>query len=155
MCEEIVKDVLLNYSTNPENAFQNLKVKLKGDLISKKEIWIIRRIAYELRNKFFNEKVKDITSINDLKKRYDKFKKQIDLDDLYLESEKIIDSAINSNDYNKFLRYYDNKNMFSQYKKEMKLKNNLKYEEVVFEYLNNHKEKLQELRDKYFPSIKF
>ena len=154
MCEEIVKIVLFEYSVNPEEAFNNLKTQLKKELISTKEIWIIRKIAFELRDKFFNKKVKDITSINELKLRYNEFNDQIDIYEMYSENEKIIDDAINSNDYNKYLRYFDNKGMFSKFQKIMELRDNLNYEEVVFEYLKTHKEKIEDLRKKYFPNIK-
>ena len=151
---KIVKSVLSEYSLNPDTAFSNLKTQLKSELISTKEIWIIRKIAYELREKFFNKKVKDITSFDELKLRYNEFKNKINLDEMYLENEKIINNAINSNNYNEYLRYYDNKGMFSKFKNVMELDGNLNYEEIVFEYLKNHTEKLVELRKKFFPNIK-
>lgn len=152
--EEIITGVIAKFSRDKENAFANLKSALKTDFISKKEQWIIRKIAFRLREIFFTGKIKKLKDFSELKTEYTSFSSSIDLDALHASYEAEIQRVIDADDYNTFLRYYDNKGIFTMFLPQLKLENKMPYKEAVFTYLSEHKDVLTRLRNKYFPGIR-
>ena len=144
---------LTKYSTDPVNAFGNLKSALKNDFIKQKEQWIIRKIGFKLRDTFYNRKIKKLKSFDELKNEYEKFQENIDLDFLYQKYMEQIEAVINEDSYNIFLRYYDNKGIFTKFLPQLRLKGEVPYKNVVFEYLKEHSEVLEILRNRYFSKI--
>ena len=151
--EEIITGVIATFSRDKENAFANLKSALKNDFISKKEQWIIRKIAYRLRETFFTGKIKRLKDFPELKVEYTSFSSSVDLDALHASYEAEIQQVIDADDYNTLLRYYDNKGIFTMFLPQLKLENKMPYKEAVFTYLSEHKDVLTGLRSKYFPGI--
>lgn len=151
--EEIITGVIATFSRDKENAFANLKSALKNDFISKKEQWIIRKIAFRLRETFFTGKIKRLKDFPELKVEYTSFSSSVDLDALHASYEAEIQQVIDADDYNTLLRYYDNKGIFTMFLPQLKLKNKMPYKEAVFTYLSEHKDVLTGLRSKYFPGI--
>lgn len=151
--EEIITGVIAKFSRDKENAFANLKSALKNDFISKKEQWIIRKIAFRLRETFFTGKIKKLKDFPELKAEYTSFSSSVDLDALHASYEAEIQRVIDTDDYNTFLRYYDNKGIFTMFLPQLKLENKMPYKEAVFAYLSEHKDVLTVLRNKYFPGI--
>lgn len=151
--EEIITGVIATFSRDKENAFANLKSALKNDFISKKEQWIIRKIAFRLRETFFTGKIKRLKDFPELKVEYTSFSSSIDLDALHASYEAEIQQVIDADDYNTLLRYYDNKGIFTMFLPQLKLENKMPYKEAVFTYLSEHKDVLTGLRSKYFPGI--
>lgn len=151
--EEIITGVIATFSRDKENAFANLKSALKNDFISKKEQWIIRKIAFRLRETFFTRKIKRLKDFPELKVEYTSFSSSVDLDALHASYEAEIQRVIDADDYNTLLRYYDNKGIFTMFLPQLKLENKMPYKEAVFTYLSEHKDVLTGLRSKYFPGI--
>lgn len=151
--EEIITGVIATFSRDKENAFANLKSALKNDFISKKEQWIIRKIAFRLRETFFTGKIKRLKDFPELKVEYTSFSSSVDLDALHASYEAEIQQVIDADDYNTLLRYYDNKGVFTMFLPQLKLENKMPYKEAVFTYLSEHKDVLTGLRSKYFPGI--
>lgn len=151
--EEIITGVIAAFSRDKENAFANLKSALKNDFISKKEQWIIRKIAFRLRETFFTGKIKRLKDFPELKVEYTSFSSSVDLDALHTSYEAEIQRVIDADDYNTLLRYYDNKGIFTIFLPQLKLENKMPYKEAVFTYLSEHKDVLTGLRSKYFPGI--
>lgn len=151
--EEIITGVIATFSRDKENAFANLKSALKNDFISKKEQWIIRKIAFRLRETFFTGKIKRLKDFPELKVEYTSFSNSVDLDALHASYEAEIQQVIDADDYNTLLRYYDNKGIFTMFLPQLKLENKMPYKEAVFTYLSEHKDVLTGLRSKYFPGI--
>lgn len=151
--EEIITGVIATFSRDKENAFANLKSALKNDFISKKEQWIIRKIAFRLRETFFTGKIKGLKDFPELKVEYTSFSSSVDLDALHASYEAEIQRVIDADDYNTLLRYYDNKGIFTMFLPQLKLENKMPYKEAVFTYLSEHKDVLTGLRSKYFPGI--
>ena len=151
--EEIITGVIAAFSRDKENAFANLKSALKNDFISKKEQWIIRKIAFRLRETFFTGKIKRLKDFPELKVEYTSFSSSVDLDALHASYEAEIQRVIDADDYNTLLRYYDNKGIFTMFLPQLKLENKMPYKEAVFTYLSEHKDALTGLRSKYFPGI--
>lgn len=151
--EEIITGVIATFSRDKENAFANLKSALKNDFISKKEQWIIRKIAFRLRETFFTGKIKRLKDFPELKVEYTSFSSSVDLHALHASYEAEIQQVIDADDYNTLLRYYDNKGIFTMFLPQLKLENKMPYKEAVFTYLSEHKDVLTGLRSKYFPSI--
>lgn len=75
--EEIITGVIATFSRDKENAFANLKSALKNDFISKKEQWIIRKIAFRLRETFFTGKIKRLKDFPELKVEYTSFSSSV------------------------------------------------------------------------------
>lgn len=153
MSAKIVKGVISEFSLDKDNAFQNLCEAAKNDLISKKEQWIIRKIAFELRNTLFNKGVNCLNNICELKSMYQEYNESINIDELYSIFEQEIQNVIDTGDYDKILRYYDNKGMFTEFLPILKLNGKIRYEEAVFMYLRKNKAIVNELRSNYFPKI--
>lgn len=151
--EEIITGVIATFSRDKENAFANFKSALKNDFISKKEQWIIRKIAFRLRETFFTGKIKRLKDFPELKVEYTSFSSSVDLDALHASYEAEIQRVIDADDYNTLLRYYDNKGIFTMFLPQLKLENKMPYKEAVFTYLSEHKDVLTGLRSKYFPGI--
>ena len=151
--EEIITGVIATFSRDKENAFANLKSALKNDFISKKEQWIIRKIAFRLRETFFTGKIMRLKDFPELKVEYTSFSSSVDLDDLHASYEAEVQRVIDADDYNTLLRYYDNKGIFTMFLPQLKLENKMPYKEAVFTYLSEHKDVLTGLRSKYFPGI--
>lgn len=151
--KEIITGVIATFSRDKENAFANLKSALKNDFISKKEQWIIRKIAFRLRETFFTGKIKRLKDFPELKVEYTSFSSSVDLDALHASYEAEIQRVIDADDYNTLLRYYDNKGIFTMFLPQLKLENKMPYKEAVFTYLSEHKDVLTGLRSKYFPGI--
>ena len=151
--EDIITGVIATFSRDKENAFANLKSALKNDFISKKEQWIIRKIAFRLRETFFTGKIKRLKDFPELKVEYTSFSSSVDLDALHASYEAEIQRVIDADDYNTLLRYYDNKGIFTMFLPQLKLENKMPYKEAVFTYLSEHKDVLTGLRSKYFPGI--
>lgn len=151
--EEIITGVIATFSRDKENAFANLKSALKNDFISKKEQWIIRKIAFRLRETFFTGKIKGLKDFPELKVEYTSFSSSVDLDALHASYEAEIQRVIDADDYNTLLRYYDNKGIFTMFLPQLKLENKMPYKDAVFTYLSEHKDVLTGLRSKYFPGI--
>ena len=151
--EEIITGVIATFSRDKENAFANLKSALKNDFISKKEQWIIRKIAFRLRETFFTGKIKRLKDFPELKVEYTSFSSSVDLHALHASYEAEIQQVIDADDYNTLLRYYNNKGIFTMFLPQLKLENKMPYKEAVFTYLSEHKDVLTGLRSKYFPGI--
>ena len=129
--EEIITGVIATFSRDKENAFANLKSALKNDFISKKEQWIIRKIAFRLRETFFTGKIKRLKDFPELKVEYTSFSSSVDLDALHASYEAEIQQVIDADDYNTLLRYYDNKGIFTMFLPQLKLENKMPYKEAV------------------------
>ncbi len=125
--EEIITGVIATFSRDKENAFANLKSALKNDFISKKEQWIIRKIAFRLRETFFTGKIKRLKDFPELKVEYTSFSSSVDLDALHASYEAEIQRVIDADDYNTLLRYYDNKGIFTMFLPQLKLENKMPY----------------------------
>lgn len=125
--EEIITGVIATFSRDKENAFANLKSALKNDFISKKEQWIIRKIAFRLRETFFTGKIKRLKDFPELKVEYTSFSSSVDLDALHASYEAEIQQVIDADDYNTLLRYYDNKGIFTMFLPQLKLENKMPY----------------------------
>lgn len=151
--EEIITGVIATFSRDKENAFANLKSALKNDFISKKEQWIIRKIAFRLRETFFTGKIMRLKDFPELKVEYTSFSSSVDLDALHASYEAEVQRVIDADDYNTLLRYYDNKGIFTMFLPQLKLENKMPYKEAVFTYLSEHKDVLTGLQSKYFPGI--
>lgn len=141
--EEIITGVIATFSRDKENAFANLKSALKNDFISKKEQWIIRKIAFRLRETFFTGKIMRLKDFPELKVEYTSFSSSVDLDALHASYEAEIQRVIDADDYNTLLRYYDNKGIFTMFLPQLKLENKMPYKEAVFTYLSEHKDVLR------------
>ena len=127
--EEIITGVIATFSRDKENAFANLKSALKNDFISKKEQWIIRKIAFRLRETFFTGKIKRLKDFPELKVEYTSFSSSVDLHALHASYEAEIQQVIDADDYNTLLRYYDNKGIFTMFLPQLKLENKMPYKE--------------------------
>ncbi len=151
-CEEIIIGLLKEYSLNP-SAFSLLKQKLKESFINNKEQWIIRNIAFNLHDTKYNKKINSLKTYTELKNNFNSWLKEINLDNLYQKYLKLYNDILTKDDYNTYLRYYDNKGLYNTFKNILKLKNKENYFNIVFVYLKNHQEVLDKIRNTYFKEI--
>lgn len=153
ICEEFVTGIIEKYSERPDNAFTELKSLIKTKLTKNKERWVVRKIAFELSERLFNEKVNSLSDLADLKNKYQAFQQQLNIDSMHRKYLNEIDNIIQKDDYNTFLRYYDNKGILLEFEHVLHLKGKVHYSEIIFEYLKENPEVLEVVRTKYFPDI--
>lgn len=153
-CETIISFVIENYSLgNAEDVLRTIKDSVLSELKEQKERWIIRKIAATLREDRFNKSVASLQSYDELVAEYEAYKERVNLEILKKQFENEIDNAISSGDYDTYLKYYDNKGILNKYSAKLLLKDNNRYEEVVFDVLKNHPCLVSALRKMYFPLI--
>ena len=152
--EEILKKIIELHFINTDEIFNKIKNTIINDFKNKKEIRIIRKVAFSLREHNFDKKIMSLIKISELINSFEEYKKDIDVNKLISTYTDFIDNVLNSNDYNFILRYYDNKNnLFKIMESEFGL-DNFNYEVEVFDYLNNNSALLNDLKNRYFPDIK-
>ena len=154
ICKEIVTGVIKQYSSQPESAFLELQEAVKNDFKNNKEQWLLRKTAYELEKKFFNDRINSLKNLDELKNKYREYQGKIKIDAIYTKYLEQYEKIVKTDDYNHYLRFYDSKGMFKKFVHTLHLSNRMPYEKVVFEYLKYHPEVLKAMRRKYFPNIK-
>lgn len=102
ICEEFVTGIIEKYSERPDNAFTELKSLIKTKLTKNKERWVVRKIAFELSERLFNEKVNSLSDLADLKNKYQAFQQQLNIDSMHRKYLNEIDNIIQKDDYNTF-----------------------------------------------------
>ena len=153
-CEEILCPMIEKLSTNKDNAFANVLSAVKADFITKKERFIIRYVATRLHELGFGDGIKSLTTREELKEKYNNYVQSINLDNMFIEYEILFDSIVAKNDLNTFLRYYDNKNILSDFDSILAFSENRSYAEEVLPFLKRNQNALiHMLRNKYLSDI--
>ena len=153
-CEEILCPMIQELSTNKDKAFENVLSAVKADFITKKERFIIRYVATRLHELGFGDGTKSLTTREELKEKYNNYVQSINLDNMFIEYEELFDSIVAKNDLNTFLRYYDNKNILSDFDSALAFSENRSYAEEVLPFLKrNQSTLLHMLRNKYLSDI--
>lgn len=153
-CEEILCPMIQELSTNKDKAFENVLSAVKADFITKKERFIIRYVATRLHELGFGDGIKSLTTREELKEKYNNYVQSINLDNMFIEYEELFDSIVAKNDLNTFLRYYDNKNILSDFDSALAFSENRSYAEEVLPFLKrNQSTLLHMLRNKYLSDI--
>ena len=153
MCEILVKEVIKEYSIG-EDVFVKLFKELRKEVESNKEKWCTNKVAFMLRRKLFDGKTRGIISIEELKKEYESFCANVNIDNLFKECLKEIDTAIESDNYDTLLRYYDNKGIMTKFAPLLHLRDKKPYPEALIECLSNNDSLIQDVREKYFSASK-
>lgn len=83
MCEEILKEVLAEYSTNPEETFEQVLKFLSSEFENNKEKFIIRNVATRLHELGFTDRIKNLNSRSELEERFNLFISEIDLNAMF------------------------------------------------------------------------
>lgn len=152
-CEEILKAMIENYSKDPASTFQKVFSKIKSDFIKKKERFIIRNVATRLHELGFSDGIKKLKTRQELKDNYNKFVTSVNLDNIFEEYENLYNDIIEKNDLNTILRYYDNKNILTDFDKVLDFRDGFHYEESVLTFLKENDTLLLLLREKYLKEI--
>lgn len=152
-CEEILKAMIENYSKDPASTFQKVFSKIKSDFIKKKERFIIRNVATRLHELGFSDGIKKLKTRQELKDNYNKFVTSVNLDNIFEEYENLYNDIIEKNDLNTILRYYDNKNILTDFDKILDFRDGFHYEESVLTFLKENDTLLLLLREKYLKEI--
>ena len=153
-CEEILCPMIQELSTNKDSAFENVLSAVKADFITQKERFIIRYVATRLHELGFGDGIKSLTTREELKEKYNNYVQSINLDNMFIEYEELFDSIVSKNDLNTFLRYYDNKNILSDFDGILAFSENRSYAEEVLPFLKRNQNTLiHMLRNKYLSGI--
>lgn len=142
------------YSKNPDDVFEKVFSAVKEDFVLKKERFVIRNVATRLHELGFSEGIKKLTSRQELVDGYNQYSSSINLDEYFDEYDSLFDKIINQNDLNTILRYYDNKNILSDFDKFLDFSDEESYEEKILPFLkHNANSLLLNLREKYLKGI--
>lgn len=152
-CEEILSKMLVFFKENESFTLNIIKQRVKEDFKKNKEIFVIRNVATRLHELGFRGGIKRLNSREELKKNYEEFSNSVNLNEMLNEYDKKFDEIVEKDDFNTFLRFYDNKNILNDYNDEIKLGNGVKYEDEVLLFLHKNRNILSELRKKYLSSI--
>ena len=157
--EKIIRKMIDKYSSadDKNSVYEALRNEVKNLFIHKKDEWVAKHVAFELRDKFdYRGKIKPLMNLDAFKKLYASERKSDDEIDLIAKTfENQFDEIIKSNDYNLILRHLDYKGLMSQFKHILKFEEKLEYEEAVFQFFNSSEgdELLRELRNDYLADI--
>ena len=157
--EKIIKKMIDIYSqeADKELVFTNLFEVVKKIFTEKKDEWIAKHVAFDLRDKFdYRGKIKPLKDLNSFKALYKAERKSDDeIDAIAKPYEELFEEIIQANDYNLILRHLDYKGLMTQLIHILKFSNNTAYEEGVFELFNtaDGEELLINLRKEYFEDI--
>lgn len=154
VCSKILEPFLSIYSNNG-NSFDKVKEKVKELFISSKELFIIRNTAYKLHDLSYQEKIKSITSIDDLKNSFKKYINEINFNEIVQSFEQKYNEIVSKNDYDYYLRYLDHKSILKDLAELMELDDSVIYEEQVLDYLKNNDSLLSNIRNSYFSEIEY
>ena len=153
-CEEILRPMIQKFSTDKDATFANVLSAIKTDFIAKKERFIIRYVAPRLHEMGFEDGIKILTTREELKEKYNNYVQSINLDNMFKKYEELFDSIVAKNNLNTFLRYYDNKNILSDFNSILGFSENRCYAEEVLPFLKRDPNMLlKTLRNKYFSNI--
>lgn len=152
-CEEILTEMIKKYGTDGDNTLQKVIVAVKDDFIKNKERFVIRNVATRLHELGFSDGIKKLVSREELKSDYERFSKSINLDNLFDKYDELFEKIIAENDLNTFLRYYDNKNILTDFDNILNFTVG-SYESNVLPFLKETaKTLLVRLREKYLQDI--
>lgn len=157
--EKIIKEMIDIYSseTDKGSVFDSIRKEVKKLFVSKKDEWIAKHVAFDLRDKFdYRGKIKPIKNIAGFKSLYNSERKNDEeITAIAKGYEDVFNEIIKHDDYNLILRHLDHKGLMSQFRHILKFKDNAEYEEEVFNLLNSNKgeELLVNLRREYLSEI--
>lgn len=152
-CEEILTEMIKKYGTGGDNTLQKVIVAVKDDFIKNKERFVIRNVATRLHELGFSDGIKKLVSREELISDYERFSKSINLDNLFNKYDELFEEIIEKNDLNTLLRYYDNKNILTDFDNILNFSAG-SYESVVLPFLKENSETLlASLKEKYLNAI--
>lgn len=157
--EKILRSMIDKYSMeeNKRIVFEKIKEEIKSKFISRKDIWIAKCVAFELRNSFdYRGKIKSLKNIDELKSLYNTERKSNEqIEEIRERYEIKYKEILDSDDFNTILKYLDYKGLLEQFNHILKFPNGIEYKNEVFSFLNSEdgEKKLQELRIECFPQI--
>ena len=157
--DKIIRKMIDKYSLvdNKDSVFDEIRNAVKSLFIQRKDEWIAKHVAFELRNKFdYRGKIKPITNLDAFKKLYSSERKNDDEIDLIAKIfESRFDEIVRSDNYNLILRHLDYKGLMLQFKHILRFENKIEYEEGVFQIFNSNEgdKLLKELRNEYLADI--
>ena len=132
---------------------QKVIVAVKDDFIKNKERFVIRNVATRLHELGFSDGIKKLVSREELISDYERFSKSINLDNLFNKYDELFEEIIEKNDLNTLLRYYDNKNILTDFDNILNFSAG-SYESVVLPFLKENSETLlASLKEKYLNAI--
>lgn len=155
--ELILNEIIKNYSTIKDD-----EVKIKEDIKNKvaiefkknKDVWITRHVAFMLKEKYYRGKIKDLNNIQQLKERVLSDSIIDRIDEKTLEMEKLYNELVERNDYDMYLKYYDNKGIFQLIESHLKLED-YNYDEAIRKLFSQESiDFYTEIKNKYFQDIK-
>lgn len=157
--EKIIKKMIEKYSIEEDKqaVYDKISVAVKELFSKKKDEWIAKHVAFELKDKFdYRGKVKPLTNLRSFKELYNSERKtDKEIDDIADTFKKRFEEILECNDYNLILRHLDHKGLMVQFKHILKLKDNLPYEDAVFALFQSAdgEKLLFELRQEYLSYI--
>lgn len=152
-CEEILTEMIKKYGTGGDNTLQKVIVAVKDDFIKNKERFVIRNVATRLHELGFSDGIKKLVSREELISDYERFSKSINLDNLFNKYDELFEEIIEKNDLNTLLRYYDNKNILTDFDNILNFSAG-SYESIVLPLLKENSETLlASLKEKYLNAI--
>ena len=158
LCEKLVKEVI-NYINNGSQdlIFQRVKQTIKNKFIQNKDVWIVRHVAFDLRDKFdYRGKINSLLSINDFKSIYNLERLSDDeIDERASKYNDLYNLILGSDDYNTYLIHLDWKNILNECNDVVCPDSESTYAILLFQFLETDKGKgvLTSIRTKYFGSI--
>ncbi len=153
-CEEILVEMISRFSKDKINTLGNVVAAVKADFIKTKETFIIRNTATRLHEIGFGGKIKSLRTRQELIDSYNNFSSSVSLTDYFNHYEQVFDTAANSNDLNTMLRYFDSKNILSDYDHILDFEYGKTYLGEVFMFLKSESSTLVPmLKQKFLPDM--
>ena len=153
-CEEILTEMINQFSRNKETALQNVKNAVKADFIAQKDRFVIRNVGFRLQEQGFSGQINRLNTRNELREQFEAYKNSIDMDELFSKYDTLFEEIVKRNDYNYFLRYFDQKSILSKYTRELDFEPNVSYDKEVLNMLRHNDTLINSLKTKYLSEIR-
>ena len=140
VCKEIIEPVLASlFGNQAQSEEENVKTIIKSKFIASKDVWIVRHVAFELRDKFdYRGRIKCLNNLNDFKRMYESERlSENEIDALATNYENIYNNVVSTDEYNLYLKHLDCKNILNDLQSIIRTTGNDDFITIVFDYLSS------------------
>ena len=139
-CKIIMKPLLTSlFGDLAESKEESIKNLLRNRFVSSKDVWIVRHVAFELRDKFdYRGKIKRLNNLNDFKNMYESERLNDDqINALAANYESIFNNIVSTDEYDLYLKYLDYKNVLNDIQSALGITDDKDLFTIVLDFLSS------------------
>lgn len=134
---------------HPKPLIQDIERKTINELINKKEIQVSNYVSSKINYYFSESHVSKGNNLLDIKKQYEEFTKEVDIDEWHRERTEFIDDIISNKKYDEAIKIFNHKGLVKFVNECLSMSN---YSERALRFLQSSTQ-AQDILKKHFPDI--